>query len=330
MKVYRKSTAGGSFTQVANSVIQDKRLSLKARGLMVYLLSFPPAWVLNMKGLVTMVGRDGRDSVRSAFHELEAFGYVVRTKPRDPKGRLLPLEYVVYEEPVSGIHPQTAFPATDKPAPVNLLLCNTKASNTESYGKTIEIDSQSSSILPLKESAKATAPIPGSESDVVAGISLRDYAGRVDRAMEQNLDQARSRYWRTLEASVTDGRSFSVVFGQKPRLAWTSAEYGYLKEITQFCVDQWPGLDPLNALELIIRAAFRRQGKARQFLKYWVKHCRGKVSLRPFLTLGGGTQDPAKRLDILKELAAGVDANTTPAVVSAMPMPPETLGAVNP
>jgi hypothetical protein len=178
------------------------------------------------------------------------------------------------------------------------------------------MECRSNSNPSLEEPVTAPTPTSGSKTDQVAGFPLSEYAIKVDLAMEQNLATARNRYWRTLDASVTGGRSFSDAFGQKPRIAWTSTEYGFLQEIAQFCVEQWPTVDTRVATALLVRAAFRRKGKAHQFLKYWIKHRRGKVSLSPFLVLGGGTQDPTKRRDILMELAADVDveAGKDPAV----------------
>ena len=321
MKVHRANKSAGNFTQVANSVILDKQLSLKARGLMAYLLSLPPAWNLNVKGLVTTVGHDGRDSVRSAFRELEQLGYVVRANPRDSQGRIRPTAFEVFEAPNTkaspktaqnpNVPPQTGFPALDNPAPVNPTLCNTIASNTVSERKT-RIDNPSISSLSNKE--KPSVPVSSATgNDVVAGYPLSEYTAGVDRSMEQNLDLARTRYWLTVDANVRGTRSFSDVFGQKPRVAWATTEFGYLKEIVEFCAQQWPDKDPLAATGAIVREAFRRHGKARQFLTYWVQHGRSRVSLRPFLTLGGGTQDLDKRLDILRELAVTVDVGTVSA-----------------
>jgi hypothetical protein len=43
------------------------------------------------------------------------------------------------------------------------------------------------------------------------------------------------------------------------------------------CVEQWAGQNPLETTEAIIRAAFRRQGKPHQFLKYWVEPLFGLI-----------------------------------------------------
>lgn len=315
MIVHRKPTASGNFTQVANSVLIDKNLSLKARGLMAFLLSRAPGWKLHIKGLVASVKHDGRDSVSGAFGELVRFGYVVRKKQRAPGGRILAPEYEVFEEPVGGEQPQAALPDTGKPdavnpAPVKPPLCNTEANKIESIKNRIDMEGQSSSILLKEESVAVPAPTFASETDLVGGFPLKDYAARTDAAMTQNLALASSRYWGSLKGDVAKNRSFADVFGSQPRIAWTSAEYGFLREIAAFCATQWSAADARTMTAALIRQAFRRTGKAHQFLKYWAVHARGKITLRPFLSLGGGAQDPAKRLDVLRELAVAVEVPT--------------------
>ena len=291
----------GNFTQVPNGILYDRRLSLKARGLMAVLLSLPPRWDLNIAGLVTKVGCDGKDSVRSAFAELLRYGYVVRPpRRRDERGCLLPVEYEIHVEPIPCDAPQAGLPYLDKPRMDNPPLCNTISTNTviNKTGEETGIQSSSNILGEVIGTASAT--------EAVSGFPLSDYASSADEAMAQNLALVSGRYWRTLNPAITKGRSFSTVFGKQQRLAWTSAEYGYLKRIAEFCAQQWAEQDPRTATAALIRSAFRRQGKAHQFLKYWVEHNSSKVSLRPFLALGGGAQDPAKRLDVLLELAAGV------------------------
>ena len=88
-----------NYTVMSNHHLQDKRLSLKAKGLLSYMLSLPDDWDYSLKGLTTGC-RDGIDSVRSAVHELEEHGYVRRQKVRNAKGQIIDYDYQVYESPV--------------------------------------------------------------------------------------------------------------------------------------------------------------------------------------------------------------------------------------
>lgn len=85
---------------MSNYHFKDKDMSLKAKGLLSLILSLPEEWDYTLKGL-SMLCKDGVDSVRTALKELMEFGYVETARVRDEKGRLRGTEYVVYEKPVS-------------------------------------------------------------------------------------------------------------------------------------------------------------------------------------------------------------------------------------
>ena len=88
-----------NYTVMSNYHLQDKKLSLKAKGLLSYMLSLPDDWDYSLKGLTTGC-KDGLDSVRTAVLELEEHGYVRRQKVRNAKGQIIDYDYQVYESPV--------------------------------------------------------------------------------------------------------------------------------------------------------------------------------------------------------------------------------------
>ena len=101
------------YTVMANHHLRNKALSLKAKGLLSYMLSLPEDWNYTLSGLATSC-KDGLDSVRQAVSELESHGYVVRSRVRDARGRLRDTEYVVYESPVP-VKPALDEPIEEKP-----------------------------------------------------------------------------------------------------------------------------------------------------------------------------------------------------------------------
>ena len=88
-----------NYTVMSNYHLQDKKLSLKAKGLLSYMLSLPDDWDYSLKGLTTGC-KDGLDSVRTAVLELEEHGYVHRQKVRNARGQIIDYDYQVYESPV--------------------------------------------------------------------------------------------------------------------------------------------------------------------------------------------------------------------------------------
>ncbi len=126
MPVFRVSK-NRDFTVIANSVFKDRRLSAKAKGILVEMLSLPENWDYTLKGLTTLFS-DGIDSIRQGIKELEENGYIVRERKRDARGRLGGMEYVIYETPEKAVEnivensspeqsaPMIAEPTEDIPA----------------------------------------------------------------------------------------------------------------------------------------------------------------------------------------------------------------------
>lgn len=94
--IYRRGKHKG-FTTVYRSVAQDKRLSLKARGLFLLLQSLPDDWRYTQAGLAHVAGM-GRDQIRSALAELEKAGYLTAEQAHDEGGKFSGAVYVLHDE----------------------------------------------------------------------------------------------------------------------------------------------------------------------------------------------------------------------------------------
>lgn len=86
------------YTVMSNYHLKDRNLSLKAKGLFSQMLFLPEDWDYTLAGL-SSINREGIDATRTAVRELEAAGYIVRSKKRDEKGCLRRTEYTIYEQP---------------------------------------------------------------------------------------------------------------------------------------------------------------------------------------------------------------------------------------
>ena len=87
-----------NFTVMSNYHFKEKKMSLKAKGLLSLMLSLPDDWNYSVSGLVTL-SKDGKDSVMSALAELEKFGYLSRERVTNSKGQFNGVEYNIYEQP---------------------------------------------------------------------------------------------------------------------------------------------------------------------------------------------------------------------------------------
>ena len=99
MAIIRKHHVG-NYTVVDNGFIRDVALSLKAKGIMLVLLSLPDDWVFTEPWLVSQCS-DGITAVRAALGELESHRYLERERVRDENGKLGDSIYNIYEEPNS-------------------------------------------------------------------------------------------------------------------------------------------------------------------------------------------------------------------------------------
>ena len=86
-----------NYSVVHNDLIEDKRISFKARGLLIYLLSKPDHWRTTAAYLAS-VSPDGIHAVRTGLQELELYGYVKRLKKQNASGQWA-TQTVVFDQP---------------------------------------------------------------------------------------------------------------------------------------------------------------------------------------------------------------------------------------
>ena len=82
---------------VHRSVLHDKGLSLKAKGLHCYLRSLPEEWVISVVDLGNRL-KEGKDAVAAGLKELVDHGNVLREQNRGHRGVFMGYHYVVLPE----------------------------------------------------------------------------------------------------------------------------------------------------------------------------------------------------------------------------------------
>ena len=97
MPIYR-AEKNKDYTIMSNAHLKDTRLSLKAKGLLSYMLSLPNDWKFSTRGLISHC-REGADALRVALKELEAAGYLRRTRIRSGNGSFAEEEWEIHEIP---------------------------------------------------------------------------------------------------------------------------------------------------------------------------------------------------------------------------------------
>ena len=117
------------YGRTPNRLLNDKSISLKAKGLFAFIESKPDNWDFSVRSLAGLL-KEGRDSVGEALKELEGFGYITRSKYQDSSGHWC----ICYTTHEVSENPDTENPSTENPLngkPVN----NKRKSNKESLYK---------------------------------------------------------------------------------------------------------------------------------------------------------------------------------------------------
>lgn len=109
------------YVVMSNYHLRDKNLTLKAKGLLSWMLSNTDGWDYSVAGIVKVM-KENRDAINSALTELEDYGYLTRRKIRDG-GKFGGVEYLITEKPFTE-NPITVNPTTENPQQINTNINN--------------------------------------------------------------------------------------------------------------------------------------------------------------------------------------------------------------
>lgn len=91
----KKAKHTENFTIVGNGLIRDSRMSIEARGILIYLISLPTDWVIRKTDLQKKLNISRR-AVDSCFEEIKKAGYMVEADLVKKDGRFDSKGYIVY------------------------------------------------------------------------------------------------------------------------------------------------------------------------------------------------------------------------------------------
>ena len=149
------------YTVMSNHHLKDKRLSLKAKGLLSQMLSLPEDWDYTLSGLAS-INLESKDAIRSAVQEVENAGYIRRRQTVDERGKFSSNEYIIYEQPQPLLdnplseNPTTEKPSPEKPLTENPTQLNTKRTNTQKQNT----DLSSTHSIPFHSEVSQTTDAP--------------------------------------------------------------------------------------------------------------------------------------------------------------------------
>lgn len=110
----RRTATGTDGFMLRYAAMQDSALSYRARGVLAAVLSHSATWRVDAEWLASQ-GKEGRQAILPALRELQARGYLSRTRIRDPRGRLRTV-WEISDSPGSGFGTPVNRTAVTRPA----------------------------------------------------------------------------------------------------------------------------------------------------------------------------------------------------------------------
>jgi hypothetical protein len=86
MPIVRGPRPTDHYASIANEILQDERLSYRARGIAASILSRPVDWETSVERLASQ-GKEGEEAIRVALRELETHGYTFMHRTQGKRGR---------------------------------------------------------------------------------------------------------------------------------------------------------------------------------------------------------------------------------------------------
>lgn len=228
------------YTVMSNTHLREKKMSLKAKGLLSIMLSLPEDWDYSISGLITL-SKDGKDSISNTLIELEKFGYLIRTQEKDENGKFIGYRYDIYEVPTADLpyaeKPITAEPIAENQAQISTDKQITKKTSTYKqtdlliYDEVLELAKENCPVICDRHTYKV---------EVLGRLACRE-------EVERLLDELTRLY--TYEQLKVLFKKAGSMYCSKPKyancdLAWL---LNNLKAIDEAVVEEYPKSNDLSA-----------------------------------------------------------------------------------
>ena len=198
MAVFRVERNSG-YTVMSNHHLRNKKLTLKAKGLLSQMLSLPEDWDYTLARL-SHINRESIDAIRTAVWELEKAGYILRRQGRDEKGKMTAIEYTIYEQP----QPMLENPIPGKPMLENPTTDNPTSENPTQINKDI-----SRTNLPKKE--KSNTDLSITHSIPIHSLNPLPYDGDEAAEPPERKRTERNDAYRVYEEIIKDNIAYDIL-----------------------------------------------------------------------------------------------------------------------
>jgi len=89
------------YSTIPNSLLNDKNISLKAKGLFAYLQGKPEHWKFSKDRMVSQL-KEGLSSIKSCIKELKEYGYLKTVPIKNEVGKFIGQDYLLDDKPSVG------------------------------------------------------------------------------------------------------------------------------------------------------------------------------------------------------------------------------------
>ena len=213
------------FSIVDNKVIEDERLSFKARGLLIYMLSKPDDWKFYTEELAKRSNKDGISAIKTALNEIEDAGYLTRKQGHKKNGQFTSQDWILTDTSTNS--PQAEKPQAEKPladkAPAGKALADNRTLPNTDFKPNTDHTNKDDDDQPV-ESAFNLAQLAG--INVNSGLNLPVFTDYIDRlgnelvcyAIRRTNDVAQHPSWsylKTVLKSLEDNHVKTVEQAEK-------------------------------------------------------------------------------------------------------------------
>jgi len=206
------------FSQISNELLNDPRISFKAKGLYAYMYSKPDGWNFTIKSIAKQ-NKDGVDAVASALKELKEFGWVEYEKFSDGTG-----SYYLLDELPKLENPNLENPNMGKSSPI---INKDISSNKDLYinnsvaGQVKEIVEYLNVRAGKSFKAKSQSTVRAIRARLNEGFAIEDFKRVIDNKVAEWKGTQMEQYLRPI---TLFGNKFESYLNMRP-IASTDSDY---------------------------------------------------------------------------------------------------------
>lgn len=209
MAVFRVEKTN-NYTVMSNYHLRDKNLSLKAKGLLSFMLSLPEDWDYSLNGLNAVL-KENETAIKTALEELKEKQYLIITKllPNQTESKKIEYIYSIYEQPIGNQGVENL--GVEFQGVENQTQINTNIQNTYNKNNSPSSDEQDSSLKELADNFdKIWQLYPRKDgkntafNHYKAWLTGKKYAGRTVKLTNRQMWLATKKYADLMEENKTE------------------------------------------------------------------------------------------------------------------------------